>query len=54
MVPDPGRLMDGIVEEFRVLHDLAVESVGSVEQPAPSIEVTLDLRPREPRPDHSP
>ncbi len=52
MVPDPRRLMDGIVEEFRVLRDLAAETAAGRNTVDPVERAVLDLRPSEPRPDH--
>jgi hypothetical protein len=52
MVPDPRRLMDGIVEEFRVLRDLAAETAAGRNAVDPVERAVLDLRPSEPRPDH--
>jgi WS/DGAT/MGAT family acyltransferase len=51
MVPDPRRLMDGIVEEFRVLRDLATETAEKRPATDPVDRAVLDFRPAEPRPD---
>lgn len=51
MVPDPRRLIDGIIEEFRVLRDLAVETSDRRSSPDPIERAVLDLRPTGQRPD---
>lgn len=51
MVADPQHLMDGIVEEFRVLRDLAAESTERRSAADPIERAVLDLRAAEPRPD---
>ena len=50
MVPDPRRLMDAIVEEFRVLRDLAAETVDRSDAVGPVERAVFDLRPSESRP----